>query len=115
MARDTPARTYRQIYIQDPTHYYAPLANPRTGGEHSGFGLEQFTPSLLFLFPFLLSLQCFQLYHGYTLLLRVVQYGASEWQLPVLGLVFLTVGVGNIVMTLRTYHQKGWSDHSKRD
>jgi hypothetical protein len=86
-----------------------------TGGEHSGFGLEQFTPSLLFLFPFLLSLQCFQLYHGYTLLLRVVQYGVSEWQLPVLGLVFLTVGVGNIVMTLRTYHQKGWSENSKRD
>ncbi len=36
-------------------------------------------------------------------------------QVPVLGLVFLTVGVGNIVVTLRTYQQKGWSESQKRD
>lgn len=88
-----------------------------TGGEHSGMWLEQWTPTLMFLLPFLLTLQCFQLYHGYTLLRHAVFQGIfnREWQVPVLGVTFLVLGCGNIIVTLRTYHQKGWGRDTATD
>jgi hypothetical protein len=61
--------------------------------------------------------QCFQLYHGYTLLRCALSQGLfnPEWQVPVLGVTFLVLGCGNIIVTLRTYHQKGWGRDTTRD
>lgn len=73
--------------------------------------------SLLFLFPFLLLGQVFQIYNAYCLYLILEKRGFYteagsqssffyEWHAAAIALIFLILGVGNIVMTFVAYFGK---------
>lgn len=65
------------------------------------------TPSAMFLLPFLLVVQFFQLYISYRLFrVTITQSHWSEWQCVVIASVFLALGTGNLLTTLSTYFQK---------
>jgi len=80
-------------------------------GELSGSWLD-FTSSVTFLLPFLLFVQFFQLYNGYTLL-RLAATNLVEWQVIACGLLFLALGIGNLSTTIYTYKQKFVSSSKK--
>lgn len=81
-------------------------------GESEGWitGDLGWTPSAMFLLPFLVFVQSFQLYISYVLFnscvaqIRVHQW--AEWQCIVSALVFLTLGIGNLITTASTYLHK---------
>lgn len=65
------------------------------------------TPSAMFLLPFLLFVQIFQLYISYALFLVVWEHNPwSHWQCFINAFVFLILGIGNLVTTINTYYQK---------
>jgi len=84
------------------------------GGEHAGGWVEHWSPTLMFLLPFLIFLQVSQLYTGYCLLENFWSGQTNEWQIPILGIIVLLLGTCNLVVTLYTYHQKGWSNNPEQ-
>jgi len=66
------------------------------------------TSSVSFLLPFLLSAQCFQIYNSVTLLKLAFSgtFEAVEWQVYACGILFFSLGVGNLSTTLFTVGQK---------
>lgn len=60
---------------------------------------------LSFLLPFLFGGYIFQLYNAYTLY-QLSHHPEATWQVPVLGLLFLTLFIGNTVTTSLTIPQK---------
>lgn len=73
------------------------------------------TPSAMFLLPFLLFVQGFQLYISYELFSCVwAQHHLYEWQCLLNALVFLTLGIGNLVTTITTYYHKFTQKKDKR-
>jgi transmembrane protein 120 len=73
-------------------------------------------PSVLFLLPFILSTQLFQLFTAFTLSnFARHQYaaeGAVEWQVLALALLFASVSIGNFVATFKTYYAKLGASHA---
>jgi len=66
------------------------------------------TPSAMFLLPFLLLVQCFQLFISFKLFRLSVSstYYYSEWQCVIIATVFLALGTGNLITTTSSYLQK---------
>jgi len=66
------------------------------------------TPSAMFLLPFLLLVQSFQLFISFKLFSVTVSstYYYKEWQCVIIATVFLALGTGNLVTTISTYLQK---------
>ncbi|KAM9969860.1 hypothetical protein ACTFIR_001697 [Dictyostelium discoideum] len=83
-------------------------------GESEGWGNDPgWTPSALFLFPFLLFVQFFQLYNSFSFFAFAYQRsGYVEWQVFSCGFIFLCLGLGNLLTTLSVYYQK-WKNFSK--
>lgn len=62
---------------------------------------------LAFLLPFLVAVQLFQIYNGYTLFrLAQTPEGHSLWQVWVCSGLFTFLGFGNLIMTLLVYIEK---------
>lgn len=74
------------------------------------------TPSAMFLLPFLLLVQCFQLFISFKLFRVSISssFSYKEWQCVIIAIVFLALGTGNLVTTISTYLQK-LKKHRKSD
>jgi len=82
-------------------------------GESEGWiDYPGWTPSAMFLFPFLLAVQLFQLYHGADLFYSAYLNSFKEWQVAGSGVVFLLLACGNLSTTIATYYQK-WTGKPK--
>eukprot|EP01113_Clastostelium_recurvatum_P036977 TRINITY_DN5361_c0_g1_i1.p1 TRINITY_DN5361_c0_g1~~TRINITY_DN5361_c0_g1_i1.p1 ORF type:complete len:365 (+),score=89.10 TRINITY_DN5361_c0_g1_i1:31-1095(+) len=65
------------------------------------------TPSAMFLLPFLLTVQLLQLYTAGSFFLYAVTHDLfSQWQVTLCGIIFAILGCGNLYTTLRTYAHK---------
>eukprot|EP01133_Synstelium_polycarpum_P008696 gene8696-10216_t len=64
------------------------------------------TPSAIFLLPFLLFVQAFQLYNGVTFIYHAHFNDGIEWQVVACGVIFLCLGIGNSLTTCSTYYNK---------
>jgi len=65
------------------------------------------SPSINVLLPFLLFVQAFQIYNGITCLhLGYSHFEDVEWEVFACGILFLALGIGNLIATLDTYMQK---------
>ncbi|KNC50285.1 transmembrane protein 120A [Thecamonas trahens ATCC 50062] len=62
------------------------------------------TSSMLFLLPFLFVGQFFQLYIGYFLIALFRTSPSIEWQVPVAGVLYIALGIGNLFTTLRVVY-----------
>jgi hypothetical protein len=64
-------------------------------------------PGLYFLLPFLLFMQGWQFYNGYTLIKLFLESDFKlEWQVLITGVLFLSVSLGNFGTTVTTYYEK---------
>ncbi|KAF2071748.1 hypothetical protein CYY_006933 [Polysphondylium violaceum] len=83
-------------------------------GESEGWNDDPgWTPSALFLLPFLLFVQFFQLYNSFSFFAYAYTNEFKvEWQVLACGLIFLLLGVGNLTTTMTTYYQK-WTSNKK--
>ncbi|EGG16102.1 transmembrane protein [Cavenderia fasciculata] len=75
------------------------------------------TPSALFLLPFLLFVHCFQMYNGFVFLTySYFKYHTYyiEWQVIACGLILVSLGIGNLVTTSNIYLNK-WKSYSSSD
>ncbi|KYQ88186.1 transmembrane protein [Tieghemostelium lacteum] len=72
-------------------------------GESDGW-----TPSALFLLPFLLFVQLFQLYNSFCFFAYSYRnnFDLHDWQVISSGLIFLLLGSGNLYTTITTYYYK---------
>ncbi|CAK8694162.1 unnamed protein product [Clavelina lepadiformis] len=61
---------------------------------------------LTFLLPFLFFGHMWQLFNAYTLYHIAVKYECSEWQVPVIGLLFFVLSCGNLFTTINVVVQK---------
>jgi len=81
--------------------------------------VTHFSPSISVLLPFLLFVQCFQIYNGYCLLeqLMLLPLHTIEWQVVACGILFVSLGVGNLyntlVITWKKYKQPTTLDKTK--
>ncbi|GAM28319.1 hypothetical protein SAMD00019534_114950, partial [Acytostelium subglobosum LB1] len=71
-------------------------------------------PSALFLLPFLLFVQSFQLYNGITFLYYCFTHQGIEWQVIACGIIFILLGVGNFITTMQTYYSKWLNKKQKK-
>ncbi|GAM17337.1 hypothetical protein SAMD00019534_005120 [Acytostelium subglobosum LB1] len=71
------------------------------------------TPSALFLLPFLILVHCFELFNGVTFLLYSAK--SLEWQVAVMGIIFVILSIGNFVTTVQIYMAKWSSTKQERE
>jgi len=73
--------------------------------------LHSWAPNIIVLYPFVTGVQCAQLYCAYRLLHMAWVTGTLvEWYIPVAGVLFLVLGVGNLLATNDVYISK-WRKH----
>ena len=58
------------------------------------------------LLPFSVIAQCWQLYNAHVLWLEYSTHQNTEWHVPLTGLLFCALGLGNMVTTLNIYISK---------
>jgi len=65
-------------------------------------------PSAIFLLPFLLLVQCFQLYMSFALFQVALptKNPWTEWQCYCVATIFMALGSGNLITTITTYYHK---------
>jgi hypothetical protein len=75
------------------------------------------TPSAMFLLPFLVFVQSFQLYLAYRFFGVIAENLRTdkdvEWQMVTIGACFFILGTGNLTTTANTYYQKLKSRNNK--
>jgi hypothetical protein len=70
--------------------------------------------SLVFLLPFLLLVQLFEIYNGYTLFRLTQTPDGHLWQVWICSLLFAFLGLGNLTMTLLIYFEKTYTMLKRR-
>ncbi len=78
-------------------------ANPMDTVVGEGAWTDKVGWEMFLLLPFSLIAQFWQLYNAYSLLKAFFMDQESEWQVALMGYLFLCLGVGNLLTTLKIY------------
>lgn len=82
-------------------------ANPMSTAQGNGAGVSSASKEYFLLIPFLIVAQVWQLYLGYRLsLLWYSSKGDIEWQVGVLGSLFLIIGLGNFYTSVVAFRNR---------
>jgi len=85
-----------------------------TGEDSSALVADSNNTFLLALFPCLIGLQSLQLYTGFNLIRTGIRMHYTEFQIYLIGVLFLALGCGNMFTTLTTYKEKIWPPQKQK-